>query len=261
MNAKNILLYACVIFIISGYLYLAITPKKAPVKPQKPLSIGLCIMATGKYIHFANQLIRSAEYYFLPGHRRTFFVFTDQIDALEKNSHIVPIFQKRLGWPYDTMMRCAVYQKHKELFTSMNYLFACDADMLFVDFVGEEILSDLVGTLHPGFTYRRGTYENNSQSKAYVEACEGKHYFAGGFYGGSRERFIAMNDSLTSTIDQDLKKKIVAIWHDESHLNRYFIDHKPTRILDTSYCYFEGRSLPTPPRLVALYKSKTYWRS
>jgi histo-blood group ABO system transferase len=143
----------------------------------------------------------------------------------------------------------------------MDYLFACDADMLFVDYVGDEILHDRVGTLHPGFTTRRGTYDKNPLSKAYVNEHEGTHYFAGGFYGGTQENFIALLEVLTNNIQYDLNHKIVALWHDESHLNRYFIDHEPTCILNTSYCYAEGRSLPTPPRLVALHKSKTYWRS
>ena len=62
-------------------------------------------MATGKYVYFVDELIHSAEQYFLTGHQRTFFVFTDRIDDLPKNPNIVPVFQKRLGWPYDSMMR------------------------------------------------------------------------------------------------------------------------------------------------------------
>ena len=143
----------------------------------------------------------------------------------------------------------------------MDYLFACDADMVFVDYVGDEILKELVGTLHPGFTSRRGTYDQNPLSKAYVRSNEGSHYFAGGFYGGTRDNFIALLESLSLNIQEDLNHNTIARWHDESHLNRYFIDHQPTCILNPSYCYPEGWSLATPPRLMALYKSRAYWRS
>ena len=261
MNTKKILRNSLVVTIIGIYVYVAVTPQKAPAAPEQPRSIGLCVMATGKYVYFVDELVRSAEQFFLPGHKRTFFVFTDRIADLPKNPDIVPVFQKRLGWPYDSMMRTAVYLKHKDLFAQVDYLFACDADMVFVDYVGDEILSDLVGTLHPGFTWRRGTYDQNKLSKAYISPNEGTHYFAGGFYGGTRDNVIALLQTLTENVQEDLKNNIIARWHDESHINRYFIDHEPTLILNPSYCYPEGWSMSTPPRLMALYKSRAYWRS
>lgn len=261
MNKKITIRISIFTVLLSGYLYLALTPNKMPPVPAYPKSVGLCIMATGKYVYFVEPLIRSADRFFLPGHLCTYFVFTDRINDLPKHPHIVPVYQKRLGWPYDSMMRMAVYLQHKELFNSMDYLFACDADMKFVDYVGGEILHDRVGTLHPGFVNKRGSYDQNPQSKAYVNPHEGTHYFAGGFYGGSHDNFINLLEAVSTNIQEDLSRNIVALWHDESHLNRYFIDHKPTCMLNTSYCYPEGLSLTTPPRLVALNKCKAYWRA
>jgi len=37
-------------------------------------------------------------------------------------------------------------------------------------------------------------------------------------------------------------------------MNRYFIDNKPTKILDPSYCYPESWSIPFGRRLLALVK-------
>jgi len=259
--SKKILKSSLAIAITGMYIYLAVTPSH-PLKPMEtPRSVGLCIMATGKYVEFVEPLINSAERYFLPGHKHTYFVFTDHIDQLPQNPHITPIFQARMGWPYDSMMRTATYAKNKEQFKDCDYLYACDADMVFVDYIGDEILGNLVGTLHPGFTFRRGTYEQRPESQACVTPTEGKHYFAGGFYGGTQEEFINLIESLTSNIQKDLDQGIVARWHDESHLNRFFIDHEPSTILDTSYCYPEGWSLETHPRLIALTKNKWSFRS
>ncbi len=105
----------------------------------------------------------------------------------------------------------------------MDYLFACDADMLFVDYVGDEIMGDLVATQHPGFTKKRGTYEYRQDSTAYVAPDEGECYFAGGFYGGKKEAFLTMMRGLVNNIQIDLDNDLIAVWHDESHLNRYFI--------------------------------------
>jgi hypothetical protein len=56
-------------------------------------------------------------------------------------------------------------------------------------------------------------------------------------------------------IKKDSDNGIMAVWHDESHLNRYFIDHKPTTILSPSYCYPESWKLPFHKRILMLDKN------
>lgn len=246
--------------------------------PEKPLHIGLCIVATGKYISFIKPLIDSAEKYFCPMHKRTYLIFTDarsfedrahyvqELENTDYESKVLIIDQKRLGWPYDTLMRFSVYKNHKDLFEDVDYIFATDADMLFVDREGNEILSDRVATQHPGFEKNKPLwgietpYERNPKSTAFIPFGEGTYYFAGGFYGGSHEEFFKMMDIVTHNISLDLETyNYIAVWHDESHLNRYFIDNPPTRILDRSYCYPEnGRAKGYPecqPKLLALDKN------
>ena len=239
-------------------------------KKSQQLHIGLCIVATGKYIQFVKPLLDSAEKYFCPQHKKTYFIFTDstQNDLLTTSykENIIIIPQKRLGWPYDTLMRFAIYNQHKALFAETDYMFATDADMLFVGFEGDEILHDRVATQHPGFEKNiplwgsEPPYDRNAFSTAYIPYNEGTYYFAGGFYGGSRHEFISMIDLITQNILTDLEKyNYIALWHDESHLNRYFIDHEPSMILDRSYCYPENGIAkgypPCYPKLLALDKN------
>jgi len=229
-------------------------------KPQKQetLQIGLLIVATGRYIEFVEPLVKSAEKHFLTNHEVTYFVFTDR--QIPNLPNIVKIPQERLGWPYDTMMRYEMYYNAKDLLENMDYLFACDADMLFVDTVGEEILGEQVATQHPGFVGKRGTYETRPESTAYISRNEGKYYFAGGFNGGSSQEFLKRSKIMTENIYKDLEKDIVAVWHDESHLNRYFVDNPPTVILTPSYCYPERWKLPYHKRLLALDKNHAQMR-
>jgi histo-blood group ABO system transferase len=226
--------------------------------------IGLCIVATGKYIQFVQQLIESADLYFLPNHDVTYFVFTDGEPESHKNMIKIP--HKKLGWPYDTMMRLEAYHRAAEQLAEMDYLFALDADMRFVDTVGDEILGERVGTLHPGFFNKpraHFTYESkNLDSTAYIRPDEGKHYFAGGFWGGNRTEFLELCRVCVENIYTDLATAFIAEWHDESHLNRYFIDHNPTVILSPSYCYPETQTLrpDCPKKLLALNKNHTAMR-
>lgn len=232
-------------------------------------TIALCVVATGKYIQFIEPLLSSAKTYFCPRYNRKYIIFTDNKIALQKQDpslSVQYVYQKKLGWPYDTLLRFNVYLTHKALFKGVDYIFATDADMLFVDYMSDEILDELVATQHPGHEGKYPlwgkpeelSYETNHYSTAYIAPEEGTHYFAGGFYGGSHDAFFSMMEILMQRIHADLAKNYIAVWHDESHLNRYFIDYPPTTILDRSYCYPEhGNTIgypPCKPKLLALDK-------
>lgn len=220
--------------------------------------VGILIVATGKYINFVEPLIISAEEYLLPDHQKTYFIFTDGTAPSAHN--VVSVYQKRLGWPHDTLMRCAIYASHADLYASFDYLFAMDADMLFVDSVGDEILGERVATQHPGYVGQRGTYETNEHSTACIREHEGSYYFAGGFHGGTRDEFLKLATTMYQNIMRDLDHNFIAVWHDESHLNRYFIDNAPTVILNPSYCYPGNKRAPYPKKLVALDKNHAAYR-
>jgi len=227
--------------------------------PISAAKVGLCIVATGKYIQFVQPLIDSAQQYFCKGHEVTYFVFTD--GQAPQMPQVVSIYQQKLGWPYDTMMRPRMYWLAKNLLENMDYLFTCDADMRFCAPVGNEILHERVATLHPGFVHKRGSYETNPVSKAFVSWEDGEYYFAGGFWGGNKHEFLRMVETVTRNIDEDTTKGYTAVWHDESHINRYFIDNPPTYILTPSYCYPESWKLPYPKKLLALDKNHNAMRA
>ncbi len=250
LNLKQLKPHFLLLFVLSlGSLF-------AYAHEQGKYKVGLLIMATGKYTGFLEKLCASADKYFLLNHERTYFIFTD--GQVPKSDHIVRIEQKRLGWPFDTMMRFKVYYAAAAAFEDMDYLFATDADMLFVDPVGDEILGERVATHHPGFCLpeqRRDDYDRNELSCAFVPQGHGAHYFCGGFYGGTKDEFLKMARTCNERIEQDLARNIIAKWHDESHLNRYFIDNPPTVILSPSYCYPEYWNLPFMPKVLALSKN------
>lgn len=224
-------------------------------------SVGLLIVATGKYIQWVQPLISSADRFFLPDCQVTYFIFTDAQDYLSQERRfdsvreVKVLAHQRLGWPYDTMMRPKVYYSYAADLATIDYVFALDADMLFVDTVGNEILGDLVATQHPGFVGRRGSYETRRVSTACVDPHEGVCYFAGGFNGGTTCEYLALCKKITDNIELDLAHDVIAVWHDESHINRYFIDNPPSVILSPSYCYPESWNIPYHKRLLALDKN------
>jgi histo-blood group ABO system transferase len=222
------------------------------------LKVGLIIIATNKYIKFAKPLYDSMQSYFLnePEIERRMFLFTDQ----NAFSGPVVIHQVHESWPNMTLKRYEIIFRNWQVFREMDYLYYADVDMIFWEPVGREILGERVATIHPGFWNSPREvfpYETNPQSKAYVDPDEGDCYFAGGFNGGKRERFLEMAQVISANVQSDLEKGYIAIWHDESHLNRYLIDWRPTVILNPSYCFPEAewaRDYPFRKLLVALNK-------
>ncbi len=222
---------------------------------EKKLHVGLCVMATGSYIQYIPRLLDSADQHFLPDHEVTYFVFTDQPF---QHAHTKTIHQEQLGWPYDSMMRFHAYLKHADQFADLDYVYAIDADMGFVAQVGNEILSDRVATILSVHLFKpHKPYESNPLSTAYVHINDGREYYAGAFYGGSRKEFIRLLKTTSEQVDIDLARGYIAWANDESHINRYFVDHKPTLELSPSYCHFEHWQSPFPKKIIA-YDDKDY---
>jgi histo-blood group ABO system transferase len=222
--------------------------------------VGLLLISTGKYDVFINPLIESAEKWFLKNHDVTYFLFTDTTLQFD-NPKIVKIPHEHKPFPYPTLFRYNTFVKNEKYLEGMDYLFYSDIDMLFVDEVGDEILSDRVFTQHPGYYGKRGTPETNPASLAFVSRKEKMQYFAGGFNGGTREEFMKMAKVIDKNIQKDLENNVIAIWHDESHLNRYAINNRPTKVLSPSYCYGESMNIPFKKRLLALDKNHAEIRS
>jgi histo-blood group ABO system transferase len=217
--------------------------------------IGLLIIATNKYIQFLKPLIESSDSYFLPNQDVTYFVFTNQDLDINSNRNIIKVETEHREWPWMTLGRYKIFSNNSDILSGMDYLYYCDADMRFENEVGDEILGDLVATQHCGHYKVRGTPETNPNSLAYIDSNEEMEYLAGGFNGGSSYEYLKMSKILSSRIDDDYNRGIIAVWHDESHLNRYLIDNKPTILLDPGYCFHEGSRREFNKRLIALLKN------
>ncbi len=239
--------------VIASLVHFYVNKQANPQEPQSPdrrYSIGLLIMATGKYVDFVGPLIKSADTFFCKNHKVTYFVFTD--GQLPHHDNVVKIYQPQLGWPYDSMMRFGTYYKHRARLQDCDYLFSCDADMRFAACVGDEILGDRVATIHSGCLFAKGPYETNPISTACIAQGEGVYYFAGAFYGGKRDEFLKLARTAKRNVNIDLARGVIARVNDESHLNRYFVDNEPTVMLSPSYCHFSHWDSPYPKKLLAI---------
>lgn len=220
--------------------------------------ITIFTICTGRYTEFFNDFYCSAEKFFLPNHEKEYIVFSDGNIPVGKN--VKKIFQQKLGWPYDTMMR---FHMFNTVDPKGDYVYFFNANMLLVDNVGEEVIPTeendyLVGVDHPAFLNKSVydfPYERRSNSNFYIHYGCGKHYYQGCFNGGKTQNFMDMSKQLADKITDDMLNKIIPIWHDESALNWYYSELNPL-LMSSSYAYPESYNLDMPKKILQLDKSK-----
>ena len=78
-------------------------------------------------------------------------------------------------------------------------------------------------------------YDRNFKCKACIPYGFGKIYVQGCLIGGTTTDFLHMSKAIATQIDKDLKKNVIALWHDESYLNRYILKHKDFRLLGIEF--------------------------
>ena len=231
------------------------------------MKICILTIATNKYIQFVERLYNNLEENFLNGHELECLLFTEHDVETSDNVKVSKINHE--PWPMPTLKRYNYFVKEKEYISKFDYCYYFDVDMGIIEKVGDEVLGDLVATMHPYqslYPKESRSYDRNPNSLAFVPLGEeGENYYAGGFNGGKTECFLKMAEVIADRVNQDLEKDVIALWHDESQMNRYLIDNPPTLSLTPTYCFAEEQmgnpNYPYEPKIIALKKNHNELRS
>ena len=256
-------------------------------------TLGVLSIATNVYLKYWKALALSIDSTVRSIDTITLHVFTDQADearAFARDLARVTVHVHEiepLRWPEATLFRYKIFAKHREVLTEP-YLLYLDADTLVTaDFERDllelmenhgVLLVEQAGSwrpshwtrllrfyaLHPGAIFADvmkiiregglGTWELRPESTAFVPRSQRKEYVTGAVWMGRRDSFFDMVSELADRVDVDWAKDIVAVWHDESHLNWWSATHRPY-LLDPRYYFFPGQhhldELPSIIRIIA----------
>ncbi|XP_035484618.1 N-acetyllactosaminide alpha-1,3-galactosyltransferase-like isoform X3 [Scophthalmus maximus] len=195
---------------------------------------------------YCKTFLTSAEQHFMLGLPVTYYVFTDlpeMVPNIELGPHrslkVIKV-AKHSRWQDISMMRMKTISEAiaAEICHNFTYVFCFDVDQEFKGRFGSEALGDSVALLHAHY-YKRPqnmfTYDRNSKSKAYMET--GDFYYHAAIFGGAWENVKNLTDSCYLSIMEDKLNNVEALWHDESHLNKYFWLNKPSKLLSPEYCW------------------------
>jgi len=254
--------------------------KSKPVTTLK--TVDVCVHATAGYLKYAKELGESFSSTFFPGAEIRYLVFTDNVGQVQRwifpdRVTVIGVEITHKPWPTSTISRYEDYKNSAELLQSELVLFI-DADMKIISEVPSTFEpkmwpNEIALVRHPGF-YRKdemvrtgmrrflptqtealGSWEDRPESQAYVPTRSRKHYVCGGVWMASPRAAIKICSLLSSRIDTDERRDVMAVWHDESHLNWWAANNEHA-ILSPEYCFVRTYSEldELTPRIEALDK-------
>lgn len=202
------------------------------INRNKHFNKALIIVATGSYNDYTKSLIDSAKKNF-PCY---FYLFTDRPFDYEGTEDTTIIEIDHLGWPAMPLLRFQCLVEYFDFFKE-NYLFLIDAEAIINEPIEEDVLGYRVGTLHRNLSRFKEeyNYERRVESTAYIPTEKGDNYYACGFVGGQKKEVKKLCEIISENIRIDINNGIRAIWGDESHLNKYFLDNRPSLVLPPSF--------------------------
>ena len=166
------------------------------------MKICILTVATNKYLQFVESLLNDIEKNFLNGHDIQCLLFTDHEVETSDNVKVSQIEHK--PWPEPALKKYNYINSKAEYLKDFDYLYLFDADVGIVDKVGEEVLEDLVGVLHPYKFFEPKDiypYEKRKESTAYVPDENHNRYYAAAFVGGKTQTFLEMAKVISKRVN------------------------------------------------------------
>nr|XP_046163247.1 globoside alpha-1,3-N-acetylgalactosaminyltransferase 1-like isoform X3 [Oncorhynchus gorbuscha] len=200
------------------------------------------------YVRFLQDFLDTAEKHFMVGFNMRYYVFTDR-------PHDVPSVNLTQGrhlsviqvpgsnrWQEISARRMEIIQTtiERQIRREADYIFCLDVDSKFHARWGSESLGRLVAVIHPGYyeqTRDRFPYERHPASTAYIPTDEGDYYYGGAMIGGFVEDVYTLTKVCRTRFEEDAGNSIEAAWQEESHLNRYLLYNKPSKVLSPEYLW------------------------
>lgn len=238
------------------------------------ISFSIVSIATGtKYLNYWLEMVKSFDKFDSGSNKVVFYLLTSErklaeyeIKNINQEFRIFDI--PSYGWPEATLLR---YQEILKIYSyfAEDIIIYLDADML----VCSDLIAEIVGlkfnggigvVLHPGYWRAKGwsllkfyihnplqlskdcvrkikigglgTWETNNISSAFVRRRNRNKYVCGGIWFGYKKELFTLVKDCSFAVDEDLQHGYIAIWHDESHLNKWCSRNEVT-FLPPSFCY------------------------
>jgi hypothetical protein len=237
-----------------------------------PSKVAVVFVGTGRYVEFLPEWLSTCDQLLLPGIEKKYFIFTDA--NIKNATHI-----EQEAWPLPTLYKFKYINTAAEsMYPDCDWLIFMDADMKIVSAIEPlDLLPEgktFFGVHHPCLFYQdSGAFdslkpidylENNVESLAAIDFDSNPDvYYQACFWGGRLPQTLAMSKEIEKRIDNDLSRGVVAKWHDESHLNKFYLENlNQTHTLPPIYAYPQNfpPAHPGGARIIHLDKDTARYR-
>ena len=232
---------------------------------MREIDATIFTIATGKYLAYFALQLEQIEKHYAPGKNLQVIVATDQLEKLPASKDprvkLEYVTSPSYSWPEITLLRYEQILANKDRILGETLMWL-DTDMALLQDIPFELIrgNGLTPNLakQPGFVWAgrkadwtnpwklglqllpwvrawlrlqptAGTWETRKLSNAYVPRMKRRTYVHGAVWGGGTSQVLKMVEVLASRTREDYEKNVVALWHDESHLN-WFAANQPVQL-------------------------------
>lgn len=205
--------------------------------------------------------MQSANKHFMPGYRVVTYVLAEDwrplpnLRSLGQRPVRVLALRPDSGLPDRSLARLRNLGTYilSHIRREVDFLFSMSVDRVFQSEVGAEALGAAVAQLHAWWYFGdrgRLPYERRPRSAACIPEGQGDFFYDGAVLGGTPTRVLDLVRACLSGVLRDAQRGLNSTF--ESHLNKYFFLHKPTRLLSPEYNWDAGLHPPLQVWLVKM---------
>ncbi|WP_352422611.1 alpha-1,2-fucosyltransferase [Proteiniphilum sp.] len=211
------------------------------------MKIGIIYIAIGEYEKFWDIFYPSCQAFFCVDAEKGYEIFTDSERLSGLNYPNVTVYKVAdEGFVANVSSKSRFMLSIKNRLVLYDYIFFLNGNFRFLSPIySKEVVSSSSDFAFTALSFDEYLckdpdmypYDRNPECHACIAEGEGERYYQGGFFGGCHREIMEFNRWAVERIEEDLKKGVVAKFHDESYLNKYLINKKP-HILNDEYAYY-----------------------
>ncbi|KAM4877804.1 N-acetyllactosaminide alpha-1,3-galactosyltransferase-like 1 [Thomomys bottae] len=209
------------------------------------VTIGLVVFAPGQFVdHYMKKFLQSADKHFMVGFNVIFYIFFDVKTTLPyielSPLRTFKVFLLTSETTEQDVSIRIIQNFYRGLVEKIQYevdfLFIMAVNQLFMNDFGVETLGRSVAQIHAWWYFKTNyefPYERRHKSAAFIPFGQGDFYYHRAIFGGTPQEILIFFKQCIHGIINDTTSKINSLY--ESHLNKYFFVHKPTKLLSPEY--------------------------